>query len=596
MGHAGIVMGLEVSRLARKSSDWHRLLEICALTSTLILDEDGVYDPSHFNDRMLLGMKGTMSEAELHVLRARLNGGMLNKARRGELRTRLPVGFEYDQRGRVVLCADKAVREAVRLIFDTYQRVGSAHATVRHFRKQGLRAPKRLHSGPSKGEVVWRELSVNRVVEILHNPRYAGAYAWGRRTSRRNPANGRVTMEHLPRDRWRVLIPGAHKGYISWEEYEENQKRLKESAKARNEHRRCPPREGPALLQGLAICGVCGRKMTVRYHNRRGSLNPDYVCQGPEHLRGGPRCQTVPGHRIDEAVGRLVVELMEPRCLELALAVQEELQAQAEEADRLRFRQVERARYEADLARRRYTQVDPENRLVADELEAEWNAALRAARQAEEEYQRARETNDVILDDEKRSRVLALARDFPRVWNDPQTPNRERKRMIRLLIEDATITKNGTVALDIRFRGGRTRSLTLPRALPSWKERITPQEVVSEIDRLLDDHTESEVAELLNGSGRASGWGRSFDACRVGVVRRAYKLKSRRDRLRERGLLSLDEAAKKLGLSKWTVKKRRNAGTLDLACVKLNDVGEYMYEADASVAKKSKTSACAEEV
>jgi DNA invertase Pin-like site-specific DNA recombinase len=257
MGRAGIVLGLEVSRLARNSADWHRLLEICALTDTLILDEDGLYDPAHFNDRWLLGLKGTTSEAELHMLRARLRGGMLHKARRGELRYSLPAGLIYDPNARVVLDPDQQVQETVRLLFHTFARTGALRATIKYFRQQGLLFPKRPTGGPQKGQLVWVPRSLNRACNAMHNPSYAGAYAFGR---------GRYRREHLPHDQWQVLIRDAHPGYISWQEYESNLQRLRASAMALGFERTAgPPREGPALLQGRVVCGLCGRRMHVHY-------------------------------------------------------------------------------------------------------------------------------------------------------------------------------------------------------------------------------------------------------------------------------------------------------------------------------------------
>ena len=261
LGRAGIVLGLEVSRLARNSSDWHRLLELCALSGTLILDEDGVYDPGHFNDRLLLGLKGTMSEAELHVLRARLLGGVLSKARRGELRCSLPVGLVYAPDGQVVRDPDQGVQAALRLFFATFRRTGSAFKTVQTFRTQTLRFPQRLRKGPRKGELVWGELAHAQALHLLHNPRYAGAFVYGRRQTRKL-ADGKEHTVMRPRDQWLVLIRDAHEGYLSWEEHEDNLRQLQENAQAHATQRRSPPREGPALLQGLVLCGRCGQ----RYH------------------------------------------------------------------------------------------------------------------------------------------------------------------------------------------------------------------------------------------------------------------------------------------------------------------------------------------
>lgn len=578
VGRAGMVMGLEVSRLARNSSDWHRLLEICAVTQTLILDEDGLYEPTEFNDRLLLGLKGTMSEAELYQLRARLVGGMMSKARRGELRIRLPVGFVYDQQDKVVLNPDRQVQESIRMLFETYRRVGSAHRAVRVFQEQGLKFPMRLHSGPSKGEVVWRELTVSRVNEVLHNPRYTGAYCYGRRKQRRLHLEGRVHVEYAPREQWHSLIPNAHEGYITWEEYEENQKSLAANSCGGPERRKYPAREGPSLLQGLALCGKCGKSMTVRYHHRRGRLSPDYICAGKEQRLAKPVCQSIPGQSIDEAIGELLLEVVEPHALEVALLVQEQVQAKIEQSDQLRYQQVERARYEAELARRRYMQVDPENRLVADSLEAEWNEKLRELERSREEYERRRQEDRQIVDQEMRSQVLALARDFPRLWQDPRTPDRERKRMVRLMIEDVTLVKGDEITVQIRFQGGATKSLSLPRPLPSWEEWKTSAEVVEEIDRLLGEHTEGEIAEILNARGFVSGQGKGFHARRVRVIRRAYRLKSRYTRLREQGWLNLTELSKKLATHPTTLKKRRAAGVLRLATVRLNDMDQYLYQ------------------
>jgi DNA invertase Pin-like site-specific DNA recombinase/transposase-like protein len=366
LGHAGIVLGLEVSRLARNSTDWHRLLEICALTDTLILDEDGVYDPAHFNDRLLLGLKGTMSEAELHVLRSRLRGGILNKARRGELRCPLPVGLVHDDTGHVRIDPDTQVQESVRLLFETFTRTGTASATVRYFRQQGLLFPSRIAAGARKRELSFAPLSLSRAAHALHNPWYAGAYVYGRSRWRKGP-DGRTRYEHRPKEEWHVLIKDAHQGYITWEEHERIELLLQHSAKTLGWQRDSgPPREGPALLQGRVVCGLCGSRMHVHYNVRRGGkLIPNYVCFGRGREFGDPACQSISGIEIDAATSTLLVEAVTPMAIELALAVQHEITARLDEEDRLRHRQVERAQYETDQARHRYMQVDAGNRLVA---------------------------------------------------------------------------------------------------------------------------------------------------------------------------------------------------------------------------------------
>ncbi len=576
MGRAGIVLGLEVSRLARNSTDWHRLLEICALSGTLILDEDGVYDPCNFNDRLLLGLKGTMSEAELHVLRARLRGGILNKARRGELQSPLPVGLLYDARGKVVLDPDSQVQESIRRLFRTFQRTGSARSTVKDFRQSQLLFPRRVRKGPRKGELCWGLLDHWRVLQVLHNPRYAGAFVFGRHRSRPRPDGG-ITVTILPREEWLVLLPDTHDGYISWEEFEGHQRQLREQAQGHGKDRRkSPPREGPALLQGLVVCGVCGNRMTVRYHTRHGELRPDYVCQR-EGIETAKRiCQHIPGAGIDQAIGTLLVDTVTPVAMEVALQVQKELETRVDEADRLRHKQVERARYEADLARRRYMQVDPDYRLVADALEAEWNEKLRALSDVKEQYEQRRAADRSVLGEEHRARILSLATDFARLWGDPKTQQRDRKRMVRLLIEDVTLVKNDRIMVHVRFKGGASRSISLPIPPTAWQLRQTPAEVVTLIDRLLDEHTEGEIATLLNQGRFSPGERVTFHRLTVKRIRKDYNLKSRHQRLRDNGMLTLPEVARLLGVSTATVKRWRRHGLLRVEVQ--NDKGECLYE------------------
>jgi len=575
LGRAGIVMGLEVSRLARNSTDWHRLLKICALADTLILDEDGVYDPAHFNDRLLLGLKGTMSEAELHVLRARLRGGILNKARRGELEIRLPIGFDYDPAGRVRLDPDVRVQESLRQFFRTFRRTGSATATVKAFRAEGLSFPHRIYRGPQTGELLWSELDHSRALWLLHHPRYTGAFCFGRTRVRKRP-NGSCKHQRLPTEEWIALIRDAHPGYITWDEYEQNLQILRDNAQGPAAGRdRGPPREGPALLQGLVICAKCGDRMTVRYHLQGARRVPDYLCQRHGVAHAEPLCQQIVGGELDAAIGRLLVEAVTPVTLEVALAVQKELESRSEESDRLRRQAVERARYESDLARRRYMRCDPDNRLVADSLEAEWNQALRNQTAAQEHYDKQRES-ETGLDDQQRAAILALAKDFPRLWNDPHTADRERKRMARLLIADVTLLKETEVRAQVRFHGGATHTLHLPLPKPAWLLRQTPAKVVAEIDRLLEDHTDGEIAALLNGQGLLSGEGKPLHRLMVRHIRMAYALPSRHDRLQTRGLLTLHEMAQRLNISSDTLKYWRRAGLLKAH--KYDDRGGYLFE------------------
>jgi len=580
LGKAGIVLGLEVSRLARNNADWHRLLEICALAGTLICDEDGLYDPGDFNDRLLLGLKGTMSEAELHFIRARLQGGILSAARRGELPMPLPVGLVTGPTGKVVLDPDSAVQQALRHLFDTFERTGSARAVVYAFNHHGLLFPSRIRSGERKGELAWSPLAHWRVLRTLHNPRYAGAFVYGRRRTRKTAGGKSSTSRELPREEWTSLILDAHPGYITWEQYEHNQKTLAANAYAQGADRLAgPAREGPALLQGLAVCGRCGQRMSVRYHQRRDTLVPDYQCIDENIQRHAPRCLTIPGARVDEAIGQLLLDTVTPLALEVALTVQTELESRAEEADLLRRSHVERARHHAELARRRYLAVDPDNRLVADTLEADWNDSLRALQVAQDDYEQARAAAHTALDDRRKAQIRQLASDFPALWSDPATPARERKRIARLLIEDVTLNKTDQIHLHVRFRGGQTTTLTLPLPLRAWQQRQTDPDTIKLLDRLLDDHTDAETAAKLNAAGRCSGTGQPFTARTVLGIRRYGNLPSHADRLRARGMLTLNEIADQLGVHPHTIKHWRHAGMLNSH--KANDKNERLYEPPA---------------
>jgi DNA invertase Pin-like site-specific DNA recombinase len=576
LGRAGIVLGLECSRLARNSADWHQLLELCGLTGTLICDEDGLYDPRSFNDRLLLGLKGALSEAELHFIRARLRGGQLSKARRGELIMPLPIGLVYDAAGHVILDPDTAIQGALRHLFTTFEAAGSATAVVKAFRAAGLSFPWRHLKGPRKGEVDWQPLRHHAVLRVLHNPRYAGAFTYGRTTHQIRPG-GKDSARKLPREEWTSFIPGAHPGYITLGQYEANIAKLAANAAAHGRDRSAgPPREGAALLQGIIICGRCGTRMTVRYHRRRGTDWPTYLCQrdGIENAR--TICAAVPGAGLDQATGELLIGTLTPLAVEAALTVTAELEHRAAEADALRAAHVERARYHADLARRRYLAVDPANRLVAGTLEAGWNTALRELNDAQAAYDKAREQHTGQLTDAQKARIGQLVTDLPAIWNDPATPMRERKRIARLLLTDVTVTRTSdTITAHARLRGGQNHTLTLPMPKTGPEARRTPPQVIAAIDELLDHHTSGEAAAILNQRGLHSGTGEPFHQRMLDQIIRAYRLRSRRSRLRATGMLTLAETAAAHGVANNTIKAWRRTGIV--TGTRYNDKGEFLY-------------------
>jgi DNA invertase Pin-like site-specific DNA recombinase len=577
LGRAGIVLGLECSRLARNSADWHQLLELCAMTGTLICDEDGLYDPRGFNDRLLLGMKGQMSEAELHFIKARLRGGVLSKARRGELRTALPVGLVYDGAGRVVRDPDTAVQRAVSHLFATFTATGSATATVKAFREQGLLFPTRHRAGPHQGELDWVPLAHHTVLRVLHNPRYAGAFTFGRYQHHKLPS-GKWSGRQAPREDWISFIPDAHEGYLSLADYEANLARLGANAAARGRDRVAgPAREGPALLQGIIVCGRCGGRMTVRYNQRRGQPSPTYVCQRDGIAHARPVCAVISGAELDRQIGALLLDSLTPLAVEAALSVSAELEHRAAEADALRAAHVERARYHADLARRRYLAVDPANRLVAESLEADWNTALRAQAEAQQRYDQTHDQQPGALTDDQKARIHQLITDLPGIWRDPATPARERKRIARLLLNDVTVSRTSDqITAHVRLRGGQHHTLSFPAPLSAPDQRRTPTVVVQAVDTLLETHTSNQIADELNQRGLASGTGEPFHRLLIDNLIRTYRLTSRYQRLRDRGLITLTEAARVYGASTATIKAWRRAGVV--GGLRYNDKGQCLYE------------------
>jgi DNA invertase Pin-like site-specific DNA recombinase len=576
LARVGVVMGLEVSRLARNSTDWHRLLEICALANTLILDEDGIYDPSHFNDRLLLGLHGMMSEAELHVLRARLLGGQLNKAKRGELWMRPPIGYVYDEAQRLMLDPDVQIQSTVRALLETFRRTESAYQVVQRFAADGIRWPRRISQGSRAGEVVWASVTHDRVLKLLHNPRYTGAFVYGQTRPRVRTVGPRGRSNRLPREEWKVFIPNAFPGYITWDEFERNQAVLQANAsKYGRDRSRGSAREGAALCQGLVVCGRCGQRMTVRYSMARGRAVHEYICQRGIQT-GHPSCQRIRGVGIDEAVSRVMLEAVTPAALDVALEVCEELQARKTEVDRLRRAHVARAREEAELAQRQFLLVRPEHRLVADTLERHWNEKLATLRQAEDEY--ARLTTDVGPDlrVDARERIHALVTDLPRVWHDPHTPARERKRVLRLLVDDITLVRDSVIHLHVRWKGGASTSLecALPRRAPDL--RRTPSAIVNQIRELATQQTDHAIAELLNTSQLRSGTGQTFTGRIVLYIRLGYEIPSFAQHLCRAGWLTSAEIAAKLGVRRVTVIRFARAGILRAA--RVDDKGRLLFE------------------
>ena len=527
LGHAGAVFSLEASRLARSCSDWYRLLEICALTHTLVVDEEGIYDPTQYNDRLLLGFKGTMSEAELHWLRSRLLGGKLEKARQGTLWLPLPTGLVYDPAGEVQFDPDEEVQQAVRLVFDLFETLGTAGAVTRHFNRHHLLFPTRLWTDRQPGELIWKPLRTGRVLAILHNPTYAGAYVYGRfqmqrRTSAENTPQ-RIKHRLTSPEDWTFLHTEAHPGYISWEQFQRNQRRLDDNCTSTAEDRRGPAREGTALLQGIVLCGRCGRRMTIRY--LQDGVTPVYKCDHAYHQFGEPTCQSMRGDGIDAAVAQLFLEALQPAQLEISLATLDHLEAQARQIEAQWQRRLERARYEADVARRRLFAVEPENRLVARSLERDWNDKLATVERLERDALTWPRPTVLQIGPAERQAILALAQDLPTIWHADTTTFTERKQLLRFLIKDVTLTRqDNLIHLGIRWQTNALTELDIPRPQPNVESRRTPIAVIERIRHLADDHTDRQIAVILNQADLTTRAGEPYTADKVQFVRQKYTI------------------------------------------------------------------------
>jgi len=530
MGQVGAVFALEVSRLARSNLDWHRLLELCALTETLVIDEDGCYNPADFNDGLLLGLKGTMAQAELHFLRARLLGGKLNKAKKGELRFPLPVGFCYDEESRIILHPDVEVRGAVALVFRLFRETGTAFAVMQRFAESGLRFPKRSYGGAWDGKIIWGRLMHGRVLGILKNPSYAGRYVFGRYQYRREiNSAGEIQkrMHAVAMTDWRVSLQEHHEGYISWEEFLTNQERLQKNRTNGEEMLLSgPAREGLALLQGLLICGHCGRTLTVRYTGN-GGIYPCYQCnwlrrEGLAHQD----CLSFRCGLLDAAIAEQVLETLQPAELERALAALQELESRDQTILRQWQMRLERAEYEAALAERRYQEVDPSQRLVAATLERRWNAALLQLEELKKQAAEFQRQKARVATPEQKAKVLALARDLPRLWHAPTTQAKDRKRMLRLLIKDITVEKPNQkqLAVHIRWQGGACSDLCV-QIPPNRADHVRyPAVLVDRVRDLAQSLSNAEIAEHLNREGHVSALGKPFTGSMIQWIRYRYQI------------------------------------------------------------------------
>jgi DNA invertase Pin-like site-specific DNA recombinase/predicted DNA-binding transcriptional regulator AlpA/uncharacterized protein YndB with AHSA1/START domain len=526
LAHVGIVLGLEVSRLARNNADWYRLLELCGITDTLIGDNDGIYHPALFNDRLLLGLKGTMSEAELHIIRARLDGGIRNKAARGELRRGLPVGLVWgEQDGEVLFHPDEAVTGAIRTVFERFAELGSARRVWLWFRSEGLSFPLQTTPAGMPGPIRWVIPTYTALHHILTNPVYAGAYTYGKtKYERYVDEHGAVRkrIRHLPMDQWSVLIQDHHPGFIDWATFQANQARLDSNTRPKPHQPGGAVREGSALLQGIATCGHCGRRLHVHYRGRNSA--PGYHCAGKDLVNGrGVYCFNVGGLAIEQAVASAFLEAITPGAIEAVQLSVGQLQANHDAALSQWRLEVERARYEAERAERRYRTVEPENRLVARGLETEWENRLRDLSKAEMELRRREEQQPSTISPEQLKRIQMLGSDIGLVWSATTTTDRDRKELLRTLLEEVILNlkrAEGRAHLTLRWRGGTFTTLDVP--VPRFKPMgpRTDEDTISLLRRLAALYPDEVIAGILNRQGRKTATGERFTANQVGSLRR----------------------------------------------------------------------------
>jgi DNA invertase Pin-like site-specific DNA recombinase len=561
MGQVGAIVALEASRLARSNQDWHRLLELCAITDTLVIDTDGVYNPGEFNDGLVLGMKGTFAQAELHIIRARLHDGKLNKANRGELRFPLPVGFVYHD-NKIVIDPDKEVQGAVRAVFELFSNEGTAYRVVRRFQEAGLRFPRRSYGGVWNGKLIWGRLTHSRVLGMLANPSYAGVYVFGRHQSAKqvSPSGEIVTrLRPLPQDAWRVVIQEHHEGYISWDQFVANRHRLATN-RTNTEGLPGPAREGLCLLQGLLICGHCGRRLTVRYTGNHG-IYPMYECGWRRReLVGPPTCMSVPAPPHDQATTDRVLTAITPVTIELALATLTDMEHRDHEIGAQWRMRIERARNEADLAERRYEAVDSSNRLIASTLEQRCNDAMQRLHDLEAELANFERQTMRAITAEQKQQIRRLAENFPQLWAASTTAPRDRKRILRLLVGDVTVSRGPEpkiVRLHIRWQGGATETLEVPQR-PNRADVVRyPNPFVTRLRELAVALHDDEIVQQLNAEGCQSSTGKLLTQSMIKWLRHKHQIPAPPP---PDGTLSVRQVCDTYGVSHSTAPSRSATG------------------------------------
>jgi DNA invertase Pin-like site-specific DNA recombinase len=568
LGRVGLVMSFDASRLARNNGDWYRLIELCSMFGTLIADGEQLYDPRLYHDRLLLGLSGMMSEAELHHLKRRLHAGARHKAERGELKHPLPVGLSRQRDGNVILNPDAEVQARLRLIFTKFDELGSARAVRDYLSRAQLRIPVRPPNGPSPHETVWNLPRASSILQILHNPAYAGAYVHGRRIF--DPA--RQCLVELPVEQWAICLQDVYPAYITWDTYLTNRQRLQANRNAFNQNTPGVPGKGQALLQGIVVCGRCGRHMGVSYTGAQG-LFPTYRCQADAHEYGGANCQEVRGLQLDRMIAQLVLEALQPERIALALAALEQVKLEIEALNQQWQLRLERARFEAQRAQRQYGAVEPEHRLVARHLEQEWEQKLRAVETVEHDYSAWQRAHHGELTAADRQAILAIGEDLSGVWHAPTTTMADRKHLLRLVIKEILVDGKrvrGKVWFQINWQTGAHSEHDLTRYDIGYKEYVDGDRVEARIRQLYAaQQTDQQIAAALNAEGYRTTRGGAFRSQTISYLRIRWGLASVKfghitpDRLRwSDGAYTILGVMEALSVSKGTVHRWRKEGRL----------------------------------
>jgi excisionase family DNA binding protein len=564
LGHVGLILALETSRLARSSADWHQLLDLCALTGALIADQDGIYSAGNFNDRLLLGLKGTMSEAELHLIRARLDGGLRNKAQRGELEQNLPVGLDRDEDGRTVLTADEQVRHAIERVFELWRRIGSARQVVAVLRDEGQRVPRRT---VGSRRVRWAPATYGAVHALLTNPAYAGAFVFGRTSQKKMlDQTGRVRRRtiDLPIEQWSVCLPEHHPGYVSWEEYLATRERLRANVRPRGEGGGAA-REGVALLQGIVRCGRCGRRMQVAYSGNDGQV-PRYACVRAHQLHGTESaCQSLGALRLEKAIAAAFLEAITPAGVRACAEAIGELERQHEQRRHGQQLAVERAEFEAGRARRQFDACEPEHRLVARTLESRFEAALAELERERRKLAELETRRPEPLTQAERQALTRLIRDFPRLWAAGTTTARDRKELLRTLISEVVVTvceQPRRAEVQVIWEGGARTELTVPLIRRGSERNRTSEDTIELISKLAAHTGDQQIAAILNKQGRRTGTGLPFNQPRVASLRTKHGIPAAPPPDPDGGLFTVEQAAIELGVAQTTVYRWLRAGLL----------------------------------